>query len=256
MTNGVFSSLSSSYFQASKNVYYYVGHSSWFIKPFAFFLAIGFSITLLPVGLIFWVLIFLDHLGSMTDGIRGWIIDVMDEHSWRISDSFGSFLFRPIILVLISPIFILSLAIPKVSSSAMVNIAENELKDIISGAGAFRRINKIIWHAAHRLFVYVGNAPLLLKPFAAVIAILYSLVLIALGAVFILFIPLDWISQIIESIRQGVVRFVDEKKEEIRYSGGAFLFTPGLLVVLAPLFLAAILVPKFGTNLMDVDVRL
>jgi len=254
MNNGVFSSLSQSYFQASKNVYYYVSHSHWLLKPITFLLAIIFSFILLPVGLVFWVLIFLDHLGSTTDGIRKSIINSMDNHSWRISDSFMSFLFRPIALVLTAPFFILSLAIPKVSSDAMLNVAADELSEIISGAGAFKRLNGIIWNAANRLFVYVGNAPLLLKPIAAVIAIIYSLILIILGALFMLLIPLDWISQIIENIRQGVVRFVDTKKENIKYDGSAFLFTPTILVILSPLFLAAILIPKFATQIIDTDV--
>jgi len=255
MSNGVFSSLSQSYFQASKNVHYYVGHSTWILRPVTFVLAIVFSIILLPVGFVFWVLIFLDHLGSTTDGIRKSIINSMDNHSWHISDSFMSFLFRPIVLVLTAPLFILSLAIPKVSSDAMVNVAADELAEIISGAGAFKRLNTIIWNAANRLFVYVGNASLLLKPIAAVIAIFYSIVLIILGTLFIFLIPLDWLSQIIENIRQSVVRFVDSKKEQIKYKGSAFLFTPATLVLLSPLFLAAILIPKFATQIIDADIN-
>lgn len=253
MRNGVFSSLSQSYFQAAKNVYYFVGSVYWVFKPIAFLFAIVFSLILLPVGLVFWVLILLDYLGSTTDGIRKSIINSMDNQSWAISDSFGAFLFRPVILVLIAPFFILSLAIPKISSDAMVNIAADELSDIISGAGAFKRLNGIIWNAANQLFVYVGRAPLLLKPFAAVIAIVYSVVLIILGVFFILLVPLDWLSQLIESIRQYVVRYVDRKKDNIRYSTGAFLFTPVTLVVLSPLFLAAILIPKFATQIIDTD---
>jgi len=254
MRQGVFTSLSSSYFQAAKNVYFFVGEVSWLVKPFALIFAMGFSAALFPVGLVFWVLIFLDHLGSTTDTIRMSIIHAMEEHSWRISDSFGAFLFRPVILVFISPLFIASLAIPKVSSSAWVNLAEEEVKNIISGSGAFKRINTILWSATSRLFIYVSNAPLLIKPVAAMIAVVYSLVLIGLGAIFIFFIPLDWISQMIESIRQGVVRFVESKKEQIKYDGGAFLFAPALLVILSPVFLAAILVPKFGTQLFDINV--
>lgn len=254
MRQGIFTSLSRSYFQAAKNVYFFVGEVSWLIKPFAFILAEGFSVALFPVGLVFWALIFLDHLGNTTDTIRMSIIHAMEEHSWRISDSFVAFLFRPVILVFISPLFIASLAIPKVSSSAWVNLAEEEVKNIISGSGAFKRINTILWSATSRLFIYVSNAPLLIKPVAAMIAVVYSLVLIGLEAIFIFFIPFDWISQMIESIRQGVVRFVENKKEQIKYDSGAFLFAPTLLVILSPLFLAAILVPKFGTQLFDIDV--
>jgi hypothetical protein len=54
-------------------------------------------------------------------------------------------------------------------------------------------------------------------------------------------------------MRQSVVRFVDGQQYKIRYSLGAFLFTPLLLVALSPLFLAIIFVPKFSTGI-DAEV--
>lgn len=251
MNQGVFSSLSESYFQASKNGFYFVGNTNWLMKPLALVLAMGFSLFLLPVGIVFWAFIILDHLGGATDGIRKGIINSMENNSYAISHSFGSFIFSPIWLVLTAPLFILSLAIPKVSSDAMLNMAQNEVCEIISGAGAFKRMNKILWNASNNLFVYLRYSPLLLKPFVAIIAIIYSIVLTLLGAFFIIFIPLDWISQIVENIRQGIVRFVDRKQYAISHNTGAFIFTPALLVILAPLFLIAILIPKFTSQIMD-----
>jgi len=251
MSNGVFSSLSQSYFQAGKNVFYFVGNSSWVMKPFAFILALGFNVILLPVGVIFALFIILDHLGGFIDSIRKAIVNSMDNHSWKVDDSLLSFIFRPIIVVAISPLFIISLIIPKISSDAMINVGEDELKDIISGSGAFKRLNGIIWNTIHRLFVYVRNTSILLKPISAVIALGYAIVLAILGTLFIFLIPLDWISQLVESIRQSIVRFVDNKQARIRYNTGAFLFTPIILVLLAPLFLIAILIPKFSSSVAD-----
>jgi len=249
--NGVFASLSQSYFQAAKNVFYFVGNSSILMKPFAFILAIGFNIILLPVGIIFGLFIVLDYLGNFTDSMRQSIIDAMEHHSWRVDDSLLSFLFRPIIVVILSPLFIISLIIPKVSSDALVNAGADEVKQIISGSGAFKRLNNIIWNTLHRLFVYIKNAPLLIKPIAAIVAIYYSMVLIMLGILFIFLIPLDWLSQLVESIRQAIVRFVDSSQDRIRYRTSSFLFIPIVLVLLAPLFLIAILIPKFSSSMTD-----
>ncbi len=240
------------YFQAGKNVFYYVGNSSMVMKPFAFILAIGFNIILLPVGIIFGLFIVLDHLGNYTDSMRQSIINAMESHSWRVDDSLLSFIFRPIIIVFLSPLFIISLIIPKVSSDAMINASADEVKQIINGAGAFKRLNSVIWNTMHRMFIYIKNAPLLLKPIVALIAIYYSMVLIILGTIFIFLIPLDWLSQIVESIRQGIVRFVDSSQERIRYRTNAFIFIPIVLVLLAPLFLIAILIPKFSSSMTDV----
>jgi len=57
MNNGIFSSLSQFYFQASKNVFYFVGHTSFLLKPFSF---------IFPIGIIFALFILLYHLGNFT----------------------------------------------------------------------------------------------------------------------------------------------------------------------------------------------
>lgn len=252
MSDGVFLSLSKSYLMSAKNTFYYLGNAPFLLKPIALIIAVLYAIVLIPVGAVFGALIVFDWVGGVTDSIRKALLELMDKQSWSVDNSLMSFLLRPILLVLIAPLFLLSVFIPKLSSNALVNMAANEVSDIVSGAGAFKRINEIIWRAAHRLFVYVSNAPLLLKPLAAIVAVIYSIVLIVVGAVFFILIPLDWVSRIIESARQWVVRFANEQQQKIRYSGGSFLFAPLLLVILAPVFLAIILVPKFTTNI-DVE---
>jgi len=253
MSDGVFLSLSKTYLSSAKEAFHYIAFAPLIIKPFALVVALIYSIVLIPVGVVFGLLIVFDWVGKITDLIRNTIINAMDKQSWGIDDSFFSFLLRPIVLVLIAPLFLLSVFIPKLSSNAMVDIAENELSDLVSGAGAFKKINNIIWRAAHRLFIYVSNAPLVLKPFVAIIAIIYSIILIIVGAVFFILIPLDLISGAIEGLRQWVVRFANSQQQKIRYSGSGFLLAPVLLVLLSPLFLAIILVPKFTTNL-DLEV--
>jgi hypothetical protein len=198
MNAGVFSSLSKSYLSSSKNAFYFVGQTHWLLKPFALVGAALYALVLVPVGVIFALLIVFDWFGRITDTIRKTILNWMDTQSWAVDDSFFSFLLRPVVLVLLAPLFLLSVFIPKLSSHALVDMAVNEASDIMSGAGSFKRINEIIWRAAHRLFVYVANAPLLLKPVVAVGAIVYSVVLIAVGAVFALLIPLDWVSRLID----------------------------------------------------------
>ena len=248
MNSGIFSSLSSSYFEAGQNVFYYVGNSNWIIRPFSFILAIGFNIILLPVAILFWSLKVFDILGKAVDSIRRVIINMMDNLSDNISNSFFSFILNPLFIVLLSPFFILSLLLPKLSSDVVVG----QLSDIGDGAGVFERLNKITSNGAKETFMYVEYSHILFKPFMFIIAILLSFILICLGFLFILFIPLDWISKIVEKIRQFIVDYVDDKKYDIRYDTQAFLFTPILLVMLAPLFILAILIPKFSSSISDV----
>lgn len=253
MSDGVFLSLSKSYFMSAKNAFYYVGQAALLLKPFALVVALLYAFVLVPVGGVFAALVIFDWISGITNTIRKLLIQLMDEQSWSVDNSLISFLLRPILLVAIAPLFLMSVFIPKLSSNALVNMAANEVSSIVSGAGAFKRINEIIWRAAHRLFIYVSNAVLLLKPIAAIIAVFYSIILIIVGAIFIIFIPLDWLSRLIESIRQGIVRYANWQQQKIRYSASAFLFSPLLLIILSPIFLAVILIPKFTTNI-DVEV--
>ncbi len=103
------------------------------------------------------------------------------------------------------------------------------------------------------MFAYVSDvAPLLLKPVVAIIAIIYTSVLIVVGVIFIILIPLDWIGLLIEKTRQGIAKFANQRQENIRYHASAFLFNPALLALLSPIFLLIILIPKFSAN-VDVE---
>ncbi len=254
MSTGVFSCIGASYFKAAKNTFYFTRRGAPFLlKPFSLVCALFYSAILLIIGLFFYSLIILDWLGNLTDTLRKGLLNAMERQSWKINNGIVSFIFSPIIIVLLSPLFLLSVFIPKVSSNPVEDFAANEVSDIFSGAGAFKRINKIIWGAAKRLFRYVGNANLILMPILSIIAILYSVILIAVGSIFAILIPLDWISYLIESIRQRIVSFTNNQQQKIRYSGSSFLIAPVLLTILAPLFLLLLIIPKFTTQL-DAEV--
>jgi len=253
MSDGIFLSLSKSYFATIKDSFYYAWHTNWLLKPFALIIATIYTILLLPIGIVFALLIVLDWIGKLTDTIRKSILAFMENRSYEVDNSFLTFLIYPLLLIFIAPLFLLSVFIPKLSSNALVNMSENELSDIISGAGAFKQIKEIIWEAANNLFRYVANANLFLKPFYALIAIVYSIVLIIIGTIFLILIPIDWLSKLIENARQNVAKFADNQHYKIRYSFSSFLFTPIMLILLAPIFLLIILVPKFTTN-FDAEV--
>jgi len=252
MSLGVFSAIGQSYIKAAGSGFYYLRHAPLILKPFVLIIALFYAVILLTIGFVFYALTLLDWLGSITDSIRKFFINLIEQNSWKVDRSLFSFIFRPIFIMILSPLFLLSLFIPKLSSNAAINFATNEALGVFNGMGAFRQINQIIWGAAKRLFQYVANTFLLFMPVAAIIAIFYSMILIFIGIIFALLIPLDWLSQLVENIRQSIVRFTQNQQQKIRYHLGAFLFIPMVLAFLAPLFLIILLVPKF-TSQFDVD---
>jgi len=239
MKEGVFSTLSLSYFNAIKNSFYYVGHTHWLLKPFVLPIALGYILILVPCGLIFGVFIVFDWLSNMTDKIRNFFLKFMENQSHYVNNSLFEFLIRPLLLLLTLPLFLLSLILPKFSSNIVVNMAIDEI--LIDGAGTFKKINKILWRTANRLFLYVTQVFLFLKPVVAIVAVFYSLVLIVTGIVFLILVPLDWLSKLVERTRVLIVRFVQKREENIKYELNSF--------IIAGCFCTFVLINYFGSEI-------
>lgn len=244
MSVGIFSSIGHSYLKAAKNVFSYLGYASFILKPVALIIALFYASFLCVIGILFYSLIILDWLGQLTSGIRNFFMNALESNSYQVNNSLLAFLIRPIFIVILAPIFLLTLCIPKFSSEV-----ELDLYDITHVIGSFKRIQQVFWQAAKRLFDYVSNSFILLMPFVAIIAILYSLVLITIGLFFFLLIPLDWISRLIENIRSWITHFCHHQQQKIVYSFGNFLFAPILLIILSPIFIALLIIPKFSGEL-------
>jgi hypothetical protein len=246
MTTGVFSSVGSSYLKAAKNVFSYLGYSHLLLKPIVLLLALIYALFLLIIGIIFYCLIILDWVGQLTDDIRKFFMNALENNSYRVDDSLFSFLFRPLGMLVLAPLFLISLCIQKFSSTV-----ELDPYGVSDAMGTFKRIQQTFWQAAKRLFYYVSNSFILLMPFIAIVAVFYSLVLIAMGFVFFLLIPLDFISRLVENIREGIANFCHNHQRKIVYSFADFLFSPILLIILSPIFMGLLIIPKFSGELVS-----
>ncbi|MDD5272968.1 MAG: hypothetical protein PHU14_09645 [Methylovulum sp.] len=251
MNTGVFTHIAHSYFKAAGNSWLYLRRVAWALKPIILPLVLVYSLILLAIGLIFSLGIVLDWLGKLTDACRRLILGMMKNQSDYIDDGLFSFLFRPIFLVALSPLLIVFLLVPKLSSDSMDSFITNESSGTLDGSGAFKMVNGIFFHAVRRLYNYVADtAYLLLKPITAAVAIVYSLVLLALGFCFALLIPLDWLSHFVEFIRQSTARAAYRLQQCVPRSFIEFVFVPPLLIVLAPLFLVLLIIPKITSQMV------
>jgi len=248
MKAGIFFHIADSYKQASANCLAYIGRLPWLFKPFCFPVALIYAIVLLASSAVFYILVVFDKLGQLTDWLRNLILNEMSTQRYNLSNSLMAFLFRPIVLALLSPLFLISLVVPKMSSDPVEDFIMHESVEILDGTGAFKTVNGILWDDAKRLFVYVSNISLLLMPVTAVIAVVYSLILIIIGLVFAILIPLDWLSLLIETMRQYIARTAHRLQYKVDQSFSTFLFTPLFLTLLVPIFLVLLVVPKFTTQ--------
>ncbi|MBI4748560.1 MAG: hypothetical protein HY774_08715 [Acidobacteria bacterium] len=250
MSQGVFCSLGRGYMQASASLFRYSLRQRWFVQPFTFGMAVVYAPFLMVVACGFYLFVVFDWLGAAVDWIRSGLLRVITAMADRMGQSFGSFLFGPVVICLVAPIFLLSLFIPKLSSAVPVSIVA-EFADL-TGSGAFKTVNRACWKAAGELFRYVASKPFYVMPVLAIIAIVYSVILLGVGLCFVILIPLDWLSALIELTRQWIVSLTNRLGSGIEHSFGQFLILPVLLVVIAPVFLAVLLIPKFASS-VDVD---
>lgn len=253
MAKGLFTHLAHSYLKAAGKTWRYLVSAAWLLKPVILPLVVIYWAILVVIGLIFYLGILIDLLSKLVDGLRNVILNAMRDQSRRIDNSFIAFLWSPIWLTLLAPLLLLSLITPKFSSDTVDSFIADNAGELFDGAGTFKIIRRLFLDAAKRLFDYVASAPLLLKPLAALIAIVYSLVLMAVACVFMLLIPLDWLSALVETMRQKIAKTAYQLQMRVDGSLGYFLFIPPLLAVLAPVFVILLSIPKITTQLADVS---
>ena len=249
MVSGTFSSIGNSYAKAIGSLFYHAVHATFILKIPFLILSVIYSIFLIFISIVFYLLIVIDWLSNIINRIRIIFLSIMESSSWNIDSNLISFIVRPIVIVLLSPIFFISLFIPKLSGNSIGDVLANESKSVANGMGVFGKIRGVLWGSIGRLFRYVSSSSVLLFPITLPIAIIYSVVLFVLGLFFMLLVPLDWLSSLIDSVRVGIVRYVDNSQSSIRYSTPSFLFKPIFLSVLAPVFLALLLIPKLTSQI-------
>lgn len=244
MDGRMFQSLCVSYLKVAATAFDYARRVPWIFSPVVLIIALFYASALVPIALLFGLLSVLDWLGSATDMLRRSIFNFMDAQSHAVDASLFSFLLRPIVLVVVAPVFFLSVIIPKFSN----NMAEEIIVDELSGAGIFKNISALFFRAARQLFAYVSKSPLLLMPVVAIIAMNYAVLLMMAGSLFVMLIPIDWISKFIDGTRRMTVNFVERQQINARRGFVSFLFIPTMLIVMTPVILVVLLVPKFSSS--------
>lgn len=249
MSTGIFSTVGQSYFQAaSNNWYYWWRWVHWLFKLPLLPVVIVYSVILWLIGLVFSAGIVFDWLGQLTDSIRQYILNAMREHSYRIDEGLGDFLFRPIWLVLLAPFLLISLLCPKLSSETGNGFGSGA-DDFFDGDGAFKTTSGLFFQAIKRLFSYAVHTHWLLKLPALGVAIFYTVYLVQFGVVFALLIPLDWLSRCVEALRQRIARTAHQLQYRIYQDFFKFLFISPLLIALAPVFMFLLIIPKITSHL-------
>lgn len=251
MAKGTFRLIGDAYRLSARNVFQYCRPRAFLLKPFLYPYALFWWVILSVCALGFSFLVIFDHLARFVDAIRRRLLGGIESSSARAGDSFGKFLLNPLGIALLTPLFILSALIPKLSSLVELDVVTGTAFDAVEEHryGAFRKISAATTGAMSSLFRYVQRRTLILWPVLLPIYLANCVLLLLLLLICTPLLLLDLFSYIVDAIRSWCVRTAQNLGNATQHSFRDFLFGPAMLVCLTPIFLLALLIPKFSTGL-------
>jgi len=250
MSKGTFQLISESYRNGAKGLFRYCQTIPFLLKPFFYCYALVVSIVLHLCSSVFYVLIIFDYLASFINSIRSALFNTIQKKSRKILNSTIAFLFNPLLIALLTPIFILSAILPKISSELEIDDFTGDIIDNsdITGSGTFKKIITFSIETVHNSFIFFREKSIFLWGLLIIPCITNSILMFILILISIPLMLLDLLSYIIDSIRKVCVKISQGLGQStIRFSG--YLFSPFIMVLLVPVFLAILIVPKFSTGI-------
>lgn len=246
MVIGTFEQISKNYFLAGRNAYVYCNTKNILLRFVLYLIAIPIHLVMSMLGIGFYMFIIFDWISSLSDRLRNSIFNKMVDLQSQISQSFWTFLFYPIFLGLLTPIFFLSVLIPKFSSN--IDSVSEEFLGGLSENGIFLKTLNLCLEVVKSLFVYVGKCVWIIKPIALIVAIYYSAGILLLGFIALIFTIVDMISSFIEWIRRQCVTISKLLAESISKGFFSFVFSAILMFIIAPIIAILLIVPKFSSS--------
>lgn len=255
MSKGTFQIISESYQIGANNLIEYCDDAPLILKPFFYIYAIIGYLSLYICSFIFYLLIIFDYFSSFINSIRKVLLDSIEDRSINVDTSLINFLFNPIIIAALTPIFIISGILPKISSELDIDEYTGEvIKNLnITGSGTFKKIINFSMETTSNLFNYLRNQNFLTWPFLIIPCLFNAFIMFLIILVSTPLLILDLFSHIVDSIRAFCIK-TSRNLGQSTYNGiGGFLFSPIVLIILVPIFIGILIIPKFSTAIDGID---
>ena len=255
MSKGIFQIISESYQIGAKNMFEYSKGSPLLFRPLLYSYALLGYLMLFGCSFIFYILIVFDHLSNFVNSIRTTLLNSIESNSDKVLYSFWAFVFSPIIIGLLTPIFILSAIIPKISSEIDIDEFTGEVLSRlnISGKGTFRKIIRISFETISNLYTYIGSKKIITWPFLVVPALMNSGILLFIIIISTPLLLFDILSYIVDSIRAFIIKISRRLGQSTKMGFGSFVFSPIIMLFLVPVFIVVLIVPKFTTGIDGIE---
>lgn len=251
MAKGTFQIISESYQIGAKNLFKYCRNAPMILKPFFYVYAIFTYVVLYISSFVFYILIVFDFLATIVNSIRKALLNSIETKSKNVQYSFSAFIFNPLIIAILTPIFILSAILPKISSEIGIDDTTGDILDNldITGSGTFRKIINFLMGTISNLFVFIKQKNVLFLPFLILPYLFHCVIMLFLILISTPLLLLDLFSYIIDSIRDFCIRISRNLGKSTENGFWGFAFSPIILVFLVPVFIGILVIPKFSTGI-------
>lgn len=251
---GIFGNISNSYWDAAGAAMAYVMFEApWLLKLPLLPVATAYGLAMSFIATLFYTLALFDILGKVADGIKKYVFNLLDSNRKLVDVDLIGFILRPLLMVFSIPILIMAVIVPRLSSSVIVEVG-GEIGNVLSGSGAMSRTSRLLIETLRITWRYalrnMFQSQISVMPLIVLIALLHTTLLLPLAVFFLLLAPIDWFSALIDRSRASLARYLRSRQTCIRYSGWGFLFMPLWLIIIAPIIIILLLVPKFSAHLM------
>ena len=248
MSDGLFANVSSGYRIGARSLWVWLGDTHWLFKPFGIIWVLPTSAILWGIGLALYVLVVFDVLAAWVDGIRNWLLGVLERTAEAMVERRWSYFVAPLTIIPTLPLIVAAGLLPKLGIATLIPHGhDHDGPDIHPDGGYFRSAARLFRHLAQASWRGLWGHGLLFVPFALPIAAITLPLTLGGAVLFTALTALDLISFLVNWLRRGVTTIIDSLAWGARNSMVSAVINPALMILLLPVFVAVLLIPKLST---------
>lgn len=242
---GIFQTVSQAYRSGATELWRWQRSGWWWLKLPMLIWVCPSSLALYAIGLVTMSGWIFDKLAQLVDAIRNKTVSVVEKLSYTTRQGYINYAASPFILIPITPLVFAAGFIPKIGLS---HIVHHEVHFDHPDSRYFGRVSRTYFNFASDSWTGLWRNQIVLFPIKLLAAIILIPWSIAFGIFFTTLRTLDFISMVISYFRNGIVSSIGRLGNSASNDIINVIFCPILLLVMYPLFIAALLVPKISTS--------
>lgn len=247
MSVELFGEISNNYVNAAKELWSWHKYKNIVVKILMLPWVVIASATMKVIALIFMAGIIFDKLSLWLERQRKSVIAVLENKNRKLAINKSAYILSPILAGLLAPIALLLGIFPKWSSTLMVVSTDDSFS---SGTehGFFFQLSKQYFLLVTNMLANSFKHGAIFWIVAIPLTLIVTPIALIISLMFLVLTVLDILSWLVELIRQFIVSSSAALSRRSGSSIGGVIFYPTILVLLVPVYLVLLLIPKISSQ--------